>query len=286
MFDSTFLTFNIFKHCMAFTCTQLTCKQTLSTTRQTLLTSQILITTLSSLPSKATDLPQELHSIIDLVTAQLHGHIPFSDREILSGDIDSFLSNISSIANALSVQLSVVTEYLCKIADPVRPPAISELNTRANSLQDQAMRKLPQDLQDAHLHLINSASALLLTHSSLLSASIRILEQTQHGALSRHTKSSAEFLHTKATLLGLQARIHMLSHPPPAEFVTALKEFKKSQGSGERSLKDRESLAKSELRAYTAAGEKGMKDLAKRKAYLVEEVGRTQQEVGKLERGN
>jgi hypothetical protein len=260
--------------------------QTLNTTRQTLLNSQILTTSLSDLPSKATDLPPELHSVIEIVTAQLHGHVPDSDREILSGDIDVFISNIESIADALSVQLSVVAEYLCKIADPMDPPAISDLNARAITLQQTAIQALPQELQDARLHLINSASDLLKTHRQLLQTSIRILEQTQHGALARHTKSSAELLHTKATLLGLQAKIHTFSHPPPAEFVGALKEFKKQQGSGGKALRDRASLAKSELKMYERAGEKGMKDLAKRKGYLVEEVERTQLEIEKLERGD
>jgi hypothetical protein len=200
--------------------------------------------------------------------------------------VDSFLSNIIPIADALSAQLSVIADFLCKIADPVSQPTIQELSARAGRLQDQAAQNLPQELQDARLRLINSASTLLTTHRQLLQTSIRILEQTQHGALARHTKSSAELLHTKATLLGLQAKIHTFSHPPPAEFVAALKEFKKSQRTGERTLRDRESLAKSELRMYEKAGEKGMRILAKRKEYLDNELARTQKEVEKLERGD
>jgi hypothetical protein len=195
-----------------------------------------------------------------------------------------FLKNIEITADALSAQLGVVSDMLCKIADPSDVPAISGLNVRASRLQDQATQGLPQELQDAHLHLINSASTLLTTHRVLLQTSIQILEQTQHGALARHTKSSAELLHTKASLLGLSAKVHTFSHPPPAEFVAALKEFKKSQGSGERALRDRESLAKSELKMYERAGEKGMRDLAGRKEYLAKELARTQQEIKKLER--
>jgi hypothetical protein len=195
-----------------------------------------------------------------------------------------FLKNIELTADALSAQLGVVTDMLCKIADPSDVPSISLLKMRASRSQEQATQGLPQELQEAHLHLINSASTLLTTHRALLQTSIRILEQTQHGALSRHTKSSVDLLHTKASLLGLQAKIHTFSHPPPAEFVAALKEFKKSQGSGERALRDREDLARSELRMYEKAGEKGMRDLARRKEYVASELARTQQEIGKLER--
>ena len=152
-------------------------------------------------------------------------------------------------------------------------------------LKDEATLKLSQDLQDARFHLANTAFALLTTHRQLLEVGIRVLEQTQHGALSRHAKTSAELLHARATLLGLQAKLHMFSHAPPVEFLAALKEFRKVQGSGENALRDREQLAKRELELYERAGEKGMKDLAKRKMYLTNEIERIDEEIGKLEGG-
>lgn len=92
-------------------------------------------------------------------------------------------------------------------------------------------------------------------------------------------------LHSRATLLGLQARCYTFGHPPPAEFVGALKEFRKSQGSGERVLRDREALARQSLRLYEQAGEKGVRELAKRKIFLDAEVGRMEGEIRDLERG-
>lgn len=112
-----------------------------------------------------------------------------------------------------------------------------------------------------------------------------MLEQTSHGSLARHTKARAELLHSRATLLGLQARCYSFGHPPPAEFVAALKEFRRSQGSGERALRDREALAKQSLRLYEQAGEKGVRELAKRKAYLDAETARMEREIIDLERG-
>lgn len=75
----------------------------------------------------------------------------------------------------------------------------------------------------------------------------------------------------------------MLAHPPPAEFIAALKQFKKMQGSGEKALKDREQLAKRELDLYRRAGEKGMRDLARRKVWVVGEIARVEQEITVLE---
>lgn len=83
----------------------------------------------------------------------------------------------------------------------------------------------------------------------------------------------------------MQAKIHTYSHPPPAEFVDALRQFKKSQGSGEKALRDREALARRELELYEHAGEKGMKELARRKEWILAEVQRVEEVVRKLERG-
>jgi hypothetical protein len=226
-----------------------------------------------------------LHSVIEIVTAQLKGHVPDSDREILSGDVDFFLENISTISDALSTQLSVITDYLCKIADPKDPPTTPDLTSRARTLHNTATQDLPNQLSTARIDLANTTSTLLHTHLTLLKTSIRILERTQHGALARHTKSSAELLHLRATVLGLQAKMHTISHPPPPEFVAALKEFKKQQGSGEKGLKDREALARRELELYGKAGEKGMRDLARRKGVLEREIARMKGEIEKLERG-
>jgi hypothetical protein len=255
----------------------------LTDARTNLISTQILIQSLSDLPSRSTDLPAELHAVIEIVTAQLNGHVPDSDHEILSGDIGTFLTNIDTISDALSTQLVVLVNYLCKIANSKSPPAISDLSNNATSLLDEATRVLPHDLATAHVELTNTTCTLLSTHLGLLSASIRILEQTQHGALARHTKSSAELLHTRATILGLQSQIHMLTHAPPAEFVAALKEFKKSQGSGEKALKDREGMAQRELELYERAGDKGMRDLARRKEWLANELSSVEAEVNKLE---
>ncbi|KAH8717122.1 hypothetical protein GQ44DRAFT_751892 [Phaeosphaeriaceae sp. PMI808] len=261
-------------------------RHSLKAARTELVLSQILIDTLSELPSRALDLPPELHAVIEIVIAQLNGHVPESDRDILISDVDYFLENITTISDTLSSQLSVVAEYLCKIADPKNPPSIFDLPRKATSIYHTATLDLPHEISSAHIELSNITSTLLATHLHLLSTSIRIMEQTQHGALARHTKASAELLHTRATLLALQAKIHTFSHPPPPEFVSALKEFRKSQGTGEKALRDRESLARQEIELYEKAGEKGMRDLAKRKEYLVSETQKVEEEISKLERGN
>jgi hypothetical protein len=196
-----------------------------------------------------------------------------------------FIDNITTISDAISTQLSVIVSYLCKTADPKSPPAISNLSNSAASLLRTATHDLPSNLSTTRIHLANTTSDLLTSHLSVLSTSIRILEQTQHGALARHTKASAELLHTRATVLGLQAKIHTIAHPPPAEFVAALKQFKKAQGNGDKALRDREALARRGLELYEKAGDKGMRDLARRKEWLESEIAAVEGEIEVLEHG-
>ncbi|KAF9698649.1 hypothetical protein EKO04_003653 [Ascochyta lentis] len=261
-------------------------RRSLTTARSTLLSTQILITSLTTLPSRAPTLPNELHGCIDLISALLSGQIPDpSDREILSGDITIFLDNVDIIASAISTQLETIAQHLCTIASPLSPPTSASLSTKAEDLTNAATLELPHELAAARTELTNNLTSLLALHKNVLETSIRILEQTQHGSLARHTKARAELLRSRATLLGLQAKCYTFGHPPPAEFVAALKEFRKSQGSGERALRDREALARQSLKLYEQAGEKGIRELAKRKMYLDGETGRIEKEIASLERG-
>ena len=80
-------------------------------------------------------------------------------------------------------------------------------------------------------------------------------------------------------------RIHTLSHPPPPPFLAALKAFKAAQASTESALRDREGLATRTLELYERAGEKGMRDVARRARFLRAEIERTVGEVRGLEEG-
>lgn len=259
--------------------------QNLKIARTHSISKQILANSLSDLPSRAPDLPAELNAVVEVATAQLSGHVLEEDREILSGDIEFFIKNMAAISEALSAQLVIIVDCLCQIAAPKSPLATSELSTVASSIHQKVTVSQPQDSKEAHTNLTNTAISSLATHRQFLESSIRILEQTQHGALARHTRSSAEILHVRSILLGLQSKIYTFIHPPPPEFVAALKEFKKQQGTDGRLLNDREALARRELDLYRRAGEKAMRDLARRKNILSWDIYKTEDEIEKLEQG-
>ena len=195
-----------------------------------------------------------------------------------------FLSNVDIIASALSDQLSTSASLLCKVADPQQPPDVDRLCAKAEELRDAATCTLPKDLAYEKFHLANKAHVFLMLHLQLLQTAVLILERTQHGTLARATTARAENAAARANLLGLQAKLHAHTHPPPEEFLRALKKFRADQGSNEARLRDRGGLATRTLDLYGRAGEKGMRDLAGRKRLLLGEIERIEQEIQGLER--
>ncbi|KAF2741763.1 hypothetical protein M011DRAFT_472826 [Sporormia fimetaria CBS 119925] len=252
-------------------------------------TTQILLSTLTDLPSRsdASVLPPELHSVIELTVAQLSGHLSASDRNILAGDNEVFLDNIDVIAQAVSEQLERVVTLLCTIADPsaTNPPPPSSLPTLATTHISTSTSTLPTALSAARIQLANTLSALLHLHTQVLETGIRILEQTIHGALSRNARAKAEVLGVMGREIGVRASIHNLTHPTPPALLTALQGYKSALRGMENGLKDRIELAEQELGLYEKAGEKGMKDLARRAKHLRAEIRRVEDEIRGLEEG-
>lgn len=257
--------------------------QDLTTHRTNAHMTYLLTTTLSNLPSLAPSLPPDLHIPIALITALLTGKIPPKDHPILTPDTQVFLSNADIIASALSTHLQQTASLLCTLSSPLSPPPPSSLPTTASSLRTDASQDLPSTLSSSKTHLSNSAHEVLSLHLALLHAAILILERTQHGALARSTAATAENVSARATLLGARARVQVLGSPLPEEYVGALKGFRSGLRGVERGLRDREGVARGALELYKGAGERGMRDLAGRKAVLLKEIERVEGEVGGLE---
>ena len=83
---------------------------------------------------------------------------------------------------------------------------MADLPDRATDLQDAATQGLPSEIAHQRFALANLAHEVLSMHRQILESSIKIMEQTMHGSVARHTKSKAEMLGSKVRLLGLQAR--------------------------------------------------------------------------------
>ncbi|KAF2202068.1 hypothetical protein GQ43DRAFT_414419 [Delitschia confertaspora ATCC 74209] len=245
----------------------------------------LLLRTLSNLPSKAGDLPLELHQVIEIVTAQLSGAIPDQDRAILKGDVDFFLQHIEHICDALSDHLTVIASHICTIANPLLPPSIPSLSSTAASLLKNATQTSPASYSAEHIELSNLAYQVLNLHRQVAETVIYILESTMCGSIARANKARAELLGNRAKSIELQSRIHTLTHPPPRDFLVALKGFKGDLEKRERELRDREHLTRGSLAMYDRAGRKVLLDIARRKEFLVREIEGVWGEVRRLEGG-
>ncbi|OCL07932.1 hypothetical protein AOQ84DRAFT_408011 [Glonium stellatum] len=262
-------------------------RKKLSTARAEAAKSQILRDSLIDLPSKAGDLPPELHEVIEIVCAQLHGQIPPEDHEFLEDDIEYFLENITSISNAISTLLESTTLHITLIANPEAPTknlsALSaNLPAAAAGLRD-STTALADTLTQERLTVANLAAEVLAAHRDLLEATIRILEQTMHGSVARATRAQAEHLAVKAAGAEMKLRIHAATHPPPPALVAALKSYNTHLLSLQAGLRAREQAAEKTLQQYERAGGKGMLEIAARYAQLTEEIERVNDEIARLE---
>ncbi|OCK75363.1 hypothetical protein K432DRAFT_337579 [Lepidopterella palustris CBS 459.81] len=259
-------------------------RKKLSTARTEAAKSQILRDSLVDLPSRAKELPSELHEVIEIICAQLHGQIALEDREILEDDTDYFLENIEPISRAISTTLTTTTTHLALIANPDTPPPIPSLPKASTALLD-STSNLADELSHTRIALATLVSKVLQTHRDLLETLIRILEQTMHGSVARATRAQAELLAAKATSLDLQASIHASTHPPPPSLLSALKAYNAAMATQKSTLKSREQGAERTLQAYERAGGKAMLDISARYGHLGAEIEKVKEEIGRLERG-
>lgn len=262
-------------------------RKKLNTARTEVAKSQILRDSLIDLPSKAGDLPPELHEVIEIVYAQLHGQILPEDHEILEYDIEYFLEKITPVSKAISALLKSTTLHLTRIASPEAPlPSLSTLSANlpatATTLRD-STTALADTLTQERLSLANIASEVLAAHRDLLEAIIRILEQTMHGSVARATRAQAEHLAMKAAGVEMKLNIHAATHPPPPALTSALKSYNAHLLSLQAGLRTREQAAEKTLQQYERAGGKGMLEIAGRYAQLTEEIERVKDEIARLE---
>ncbi|KAF1836875.1 hypothetical protein BDW02DRAFT_637620 [Decorospora gaudefroyi] len=237
----------------------------------------LLTQTLTTLPSQSPSLPPTLHPTTDLLSAYLHHQIPPADTPLV---LPPHLALLDAHPQAIGTSLSTQLTHLATTLQTLTAP--HPLPTSATTLVKQATSTLPHQLQTAHTTLIQTFTTTLQTHTHLNKTYIRTQEQTQHGALSRHTRSSADLIHARATLLRIQADIHALVHAPPLQIVRGVGKGLRAE---ERALTEREGLARRALEVYGGVGARGVRELAGRKRGVEREVERVEGEVRGLEGG-
>ncbi|KAI9695200.1 MAG: hypothetical protein M1820_008836 [Bogoriella megaspora] len=224
---------------------------------------------------------QKILQVVDIVAAQLEDRIGSDELDLLEADTETFRANIKTITDALSKDLSYVTEQLFRFASaPDDIVSMSSIRDRQAALLSRR-----RDLTSKRAAITRLASKILATHSNCIGAGVQILEQTLHGSVERGTRAQAEHLGVvaegiskKSRIAAQQAKLNLYT----PSFQSALQAYAADLDSTIARLKRSEGAAEDELAAYEEAGD-GMRDIGSRFAEIKAEVERVQNEIKRVE---
>lgn len=196
--------------------------------------------------------------------------------------------NIALIALVVSHAAAEDITALARLLTP--SPADKPLDWR--DLPGQ-IRKLQDDnsqtrsaISSSRLSLIYETTALHASHRQALDLSIRTLEQTLHGSVSRATNAKAEYLATVARAMSAKTQVQLnslLAQTQSEEVRGALQskvEELEREGTGlKRKLREREE----DLEEYRGQG--GIEGVAGEYAQVLKEIERVKEDVRRLDRG-
>ncbi|KIW06246.1 uncharacterized protein PV09_02719 [Verruconis gallopava] len=234
------------------------------------------------------DLPPELIETCHIISAQLEDALSPSDLDILTDDIDYFVSHIKPVASEVSKQLEDSALLLAKLAladvnISQDAQALSQLTTHASALQE-TIANQTASISLTRTRITELGDQIHAAYRDLFETSIRIIEQTIHGSISRGTKAKAE--HLAVVAKGMELKLQILAQTDsiltdPA-LQSDLEEYKSRLENADADLSSRAAAAEKALSEYERAG-KGMTEIAKRYADLMKACDGVRDEIQKLE---
>lgn len=158
-----------------------------------------------------------------------------------------------------------------------------DLPSRIQKLQDDSSQTLSA-ITTARLSLIHETTALHASHRQALDLSIRTLEQTLHGSVSRATKAKAEYLATVARAMSAKTQVQLnslLGQTQSDEVRGALQakvgELEREGSVLRRKVREKEQV----LEEYR--GQSGIEGVAGEYAQVLKEIERVKEDVQRLE---
>ncbi|KAI9837637.1 MAG: hypothetical protein M1838_004779 [Thelocarpon superellum] len=149
----------------------------------------------------------KLAEVIPLVAARLTTRLSDEDRDLLQDDVDFFMDDISEIGRLVSDRLtqdvvslsSVVSRDDTRTSPDQHPSArhpAEEITSRRAHIAE-----LETDISRSRTSIANTTSSILELYTALLERSIRILEQTKLGTMTRGVKAQSTHLAAVAQAL-------------------------------------------------------------------------------------
>ncbi|KAF2100103.1 hypothetical protein NA57DRAFT_75605 [Rhizodiscina lignyota] len=270
-------------------------KKKLQSSRTEFAKTVILQDGLDKLGSRSSELPPELRQVIQVVCAQLDGSLSAADREVLVEDFEYFVEHIEQVSEALSTYLTQSAQGVAALIaatdnpSPQRQLAISLLASKAVALRN-TLTLQTSNIANKTIQIADLAASISLINRDILQVTVRILEQSMHGSVSRATRAKAEHLATVAR--GMELKLSIITHAAGSADGASgggsdgVGRALKAYGAHLRRLKDdlnaEERALETKLKDYENAGG-GMKDIAKRYAELMTETAEVKEEIARLQ---
>lgn len=239
-----------------------------------------------------------------ITAATLDGNVPDEDQDLVQEYIEALIVSsdilhISYTSQDLKLRLSQ--------DDPHRVTAVIEqnLNRNATALSQavtsnnksdpaqmprtlteltKSIATLKSDLATARLDITHESSTVHELYKQILASSIRLLEQTIHGSVSRASKAKAEYLATvaegMAKKLGIQHQ-QLLAQLYSGDLQETLQERSAEMSREDRTTRKKIAIAEEKLDQYRAG--RGMEGLANEYAEILVETARVREEIARLE---
>lgn len=199
-----------------------------------------------------------------------------------------FKENIALIALVVSHAAAEDITALARLLSPSperesKPLDWRDLPSRIQTLQSQTAEAYAT-ITSTRLALIHQTSTLHTLHRRAMELSIRILEQTIHGSVSRATKAKAEYLATvsRAMSTKVQTQVNSLMAQTQSEEVQgALRE--KVEALERESVGLRRKVREAEERLEEYGRERAVEGMAREYAEVLRETERVRGDVERLE---
>ncbi|KAI9839579.1 MAG: hypothetical protein M1819_002205 [Sarea resinae] len=249
----------------------------------------IIRTSLKAITVRADELPNELLDVIEIVATQLNSSLSAEERELLEEDVEYFLDHLHAVGKTLSSHISELSLQVAKVAHPeeTKPQmlAVAAKNLPGEILaRRQAIIEKQDSVVTQRIELVNLATKVLAAHRELQETTIRVLEQTKHGSVSRAAKARAEHLAVVAE--GMDAKLRLTKqdalnsiYTPPVR--SALKNYLVHLQDSESRLEQRRAAAERELQRYEAAGD-DMDEITARYATFLKEMEEVAADIKRL----
>jgi hypothetical protein len=163
------------------------------------------------------------------------------------------------------------------------PPSTSDLPDVIRGLQDNISAEQVH-LSQARLSLTNEIRQLHDLYRQIMQASIRILEQTIHGAVSRGARAKADYLATMAEAMSKKIsvqKLQLLQQAYSSEVQEALKAKADALQTESAGLRMKIRWAEDKLEQYRKT--RGMGEMVREYEEIVNETERVRDEIERLE---